>query len=268
MKNLYCFHVLSHISLDDAWKELESTGIELLYGSEEQEAKQLYGYAEGEINQSGLKSIFCIENAHLPPIDWEAQWAMQGWNYQNGLVHLNLKDFGYKDETILLQPGPGFGDLSHPTTRLMLHLMSAHIRDCCVLDIGCGSGVLSLAAVSMGASFAYGIDIDQLAIEHSIANAHLNHYEERCQFGYPADFKQPENSHPLVIVINMIISEQKEAIKVLEKLKIPPALYITSGVRKEEREEYLKQANKWSWQLLEEKCEADWMAFVFQRKGS
>ncbi len=110
-----------------------------------------------------------------------------------------------------MQPGPGFGDFSHPTTRLALQLLSRYLKEQCVIDIGCGSGILALAAATMGAQAVYGIDIDSKAIEHSIQNALLNRLEQQCTFCLANEFHWLPTSSPLLILMNMIQYEQKTA---------------------------------------------------------
>lgn len=264
MKRFYCFELYPQASLDDAWEELEDRGFELAYGSEEEEKKIIYGYVGDGQTIPSLTSIQFYYPGDLTPIDWKAQWEAHGLNFRDGLLHIPLNLFGSFTQEIRLEPGPGFGDLSHPTTHLMLHLMGRYVSHQEVVDIGCGSGILTLAAAAMGASKAYGIDIDPQAVEHSRANAKLNQLESVCQFFLPSEFNvnlQP----PLVMAINMIFSEQQEAYAALPALHSLPGLWITSGIRQEERENYLKQFSLWNGQLIDELEQEGWLGFVFKK---
>jgi len=263
MKKFYCFTVQSDISLEDAWQELEEAGVELAYGSDEEDLKLLYGYTEDEKVIKHLPSILSYQLTQLPPIDWEAQWAQHGWDFYDGAVHVNLSEFGSKDQILTLKPGPGFGDLSHPTTRLTLNLMSQQIDHQCVVDIGCGSGILTVAAVAMGAQNAYGIDIDPEAVEHSKINAALNKMEKKCRFCLPEEFHLPSQSIPILILMNMISSEQLVAWESLPALHQISSRWITSGIPLEEKEMYLKKVYQRGWKLIEEKEEEGWYAFIF-----
>eukprot|EP00897_Mesotaenium_endlicherianum_P010389 jgi/Mesen1/9379/ME000610S08685 len=82
---------------------------------------------------------------------------------------------------VVLDPGLAFGTGDHPTTRLCLH----HVARCVqpghtVLDYGCGSGILSIAALRFGAARAVGIDIDPLAVSSAQYNASLNGFDASC----------------------------------------------------------------------------------------
>lgn len=82
----------------------------------------------------------------------------------------------YSQRLILrLDPGAAFGTGSHPTTRLCLEaLEKKSLENLKVADVGCGSGILSLAALSLGAKAVCAVDIDSLAIRATIENMHLN----------------------------------------------------------------------------------------------
>ena len=82
-------------------------------------------------------------------VNWEEQWALFAESSFDGKAHIDLSQFGGAS-TLLLLPGPGFGDLSHPTTYLMLKMMQNRVQNLPVLDIGTGSGILALAALSLG----------------------------------------------------------------------------------------------------------------------
>ena len=86
-----------------------------------------------------------------------------------------LNKQGFEGNTIIIQPGSGFGTGTHPTTRLCLKwLERSDISNDSLLDFGSGSGVLAITAKKLGASFAEGIEIDPKAIDNANHNAMLN----------------------------------------------------------------------------------------------
>ncbi len=189
-------------------------------------------------------------------IDWEKQWELFAENFHDGKAHIDLSRFG-KNKTLLLYPGAGFGDLSHPTTHLMLEMMQNRIRGESIVDIGTGSGILSLAALLLGASHAIGIDIDPEAIAHAQKNSYLNNLEGQSQFLLNC----PQNLPPSVFLMNMIYPEQRE---VNPTQFIPHAkLWIVSGILKQQKETYLKQTRAWNWTPLEERQRGEWLSWTF-----
>jgi ribosomal protein L11 methyltransferase len=91
--------------------------------------------------------------------------------------------------SIRLDPGLAFGTGSHPTTRLCLEWLLEHLRaGACVLDYGCGSGILAIAAAKLGAAGVTGTDVDPQALRASADNARLN--------GAAASFVAPDALAP------------------------------------------------------------------------
>ncbi len=269
------FHLMKSADLEVVWQILERRGCQLLYSVQENDDQQIVGYLPQEVNVDTILQEYnfvrAITFAPLLTIDWEAQWAEHGLGYRDGYLHVDLRDYVPEisqqrwPHLLKLKPGPGFGDLSHVTTRLVLKLMSKYVAKQYVLDVGCGSGVLSLAALGMGATAVCGIDIDEQALEHATLNGRLNEMQELLTFVLPKECKYWLSPHePLVALMNMIQTEQTQAWKSLGSIQQRVAWIITSGVLQEEREEYLRRCKRWGWHLIEEKEESGWLGFVFK----
>ncbi|MEI8365056.1 MAG: 50S ribosomal protein L11 methyltransferase [Parachlamydiaceae bacterium] len=200
-------------------------------------------------------------------IDWDVQWATHARGYREGYLHVDLQEMTGSSTALpllKLKPGPGFGDLSHPTTRLVLRLMSSVVRHKHVLDVGCGSGILSFAASAMGAASVCGIDIDDQALIHSRLNSTEN--------GMSISFMRPEEyclqtvlkpTLPKNILMNMIQSEQCVAWNSLTPVHSSVTGVISSGILADDHQDYLKLCREWGWSLAESAEEDGWMAFRF-----
>lgn len=263
MAELFCLEVCCGMPMEEVWNNLEEAGFTIAYGEEESNRVKLYAYADSSSRFDSFSWIDRCFEYQLPEIDWKEQWQAHGMDFREGCVHVNLSQFGGGGATLKLEPGPGFGDLSHPTTGLALRLMASHLHGQPVIDIGCGSGILTLAAIALGSSIAYGIDIDAEAIIHSRKNAQLNLMGEKCCFIAPDQFKLKSSPDHYLIVMNMIFSEQRTAWDSLPSLHTLSGLIITSGITKAERDCYLEQTRMRGWQLLEEIEDNEWMAFRF-----
>lgn len=177
-------------------------------------------------------------------IDWEEQWAVHAPNFTGGRAKVVLPS----GKAFYLVAGPGFGDCSHPTTRLMLQMMTSEVKGRHVVDIGCGSGVLSMAAHHLGAASITSLDIDPLAIEHTRKNAALNGAKISTQLK-----TFPPN--PLIL-LNMITSEQEIALASLPPL--PSTTLITSGILTSQLPTYLKMHP--TWKIESQMTENNWIA--------
>jgi len=103
--------------------------------------------------------------AQFPPIRIGRLWIVPSWLDPPDPQALNLR----------LDPGLAFGTGSHPSTRLCLQWLQAHrLSSLSVLDYGCGSGILAIAAAKLGAQRVTGVDIDPLALASALENSRRN----------------------------------------------------------------------------------------------
>jgi ribosomal protein L11 methyltransferase len=276
MQKQMCFHVYTETSIEEAWEELNEAGVHTLYSSEEPDGKkEIVGTIPEGFSQNAFltqsRNINMITPFDLGEIDWTAQWATHGLDFHDGYVHLELCKLGFSKEnlskwhTLRLQPGPGFGDMSHPTTRLVLRMMNNSVQNRYVLDIGSGSGVLTLCAVALGASHAHGVDIDPEALVHAQQNAELNGMQGPASFDLPEKYRLPKDVDSAVILMNMIHSEQRVAWDSLSQVHHLPGECLVSGILETEREYYVKHSQGWGWHLKEEVEENGWLGFRFSR---
>lgn len=261
MKKHFVFRLKQGSTPDEAMIELSAFLSDLYETIDAETAEvQIGGYAEEELVPQDLTTVVLDHVSPAEEFNWEEQWASFAPDFHHGLAHIDLGPYG--GPALLLKPGGGFGDFSHPTTRLTLSLMASRVPHTTVFDIGCGSGILSIAAILLGADRAFGIDIDEEALEHSRENAELNHVEGKTIFSSTID-PAWQVSEPCVIIMNMIESEQQAAWGASSLLHTRKATLITSGILASGKEHYLKKVAGWGWTLIEEKEEDGWTGFVF-----
>lgn len=98
-------------------------------------------------------------------------WIVPSWHQAPDMSAINIE----------VDPGMAFGTGSHPTTRLCLQWLCDQVTDgCSVLDYGCGSGILGIAAAKLGAAKVTGCDIDEVAVTTASANAARNRVSNAC----------------------------------------------------------------------------------------
>ena len=140
-----------------------------------------------------------------------------------------------ESQVVVIQPSMGFGTGHHATTRLTLRaLQSLDLKDRTVLDIGCGSGVLAIAAVSLGARTALGIDIDPDALANANENAVLNAMAQTVRFEQ-RDFRDLSSRADIVLANLTGALLEKSAAKLVE-LVAPDGHLIVSGFMDTEKD--------------------------------
>ncbi|MBV7563529.1 50S ribosomal protein L11 methyltransferase [Pseudomonas sp. sia0905] len=144
---------------------------------------------------------------HIEDQDWERSW-MDGFAPMRFGQRLWIVPSWHEAPqpdavNLLLDPGLAFGTGTHPTTSLCLQWLDAQpLEGCSVLDFGCGSGILAIAALLLGAPRAVGTDIDPQALEASRDNAQRNGIaDERFPVYLPADLPQEPAD---VVVANIL----------------------------------------------------------------
>ena len=118
---------------------------------------------------------------------------------------------------VMLDPGLAFGTGTHPTTALCLAWLDGQdLQDKVIIDFGCGSGILAIAALKLGAKRVIGIDIDPQAITASRDNAQRNNVSDQLELYLPDDL--PEGVLADVLVANILAGPLRELSTSIEAL--------------------------------------------------
>ncbi|EIC2298857.1 50S ribosomal protein L11 methyltransferase [Vibrio cholerae] len=130
---------------------------------------------------------------------------------------------------VMLDPGLAFGTGTHPTTALCLEwLDNLDLSGKTVIDFGCGSGILAIAAIKLGAAKVIGIDIDPQALLASKDNAARNGVEDQIEVYLPKD--QPEGLVADVVVANILAGPLRELSPIIKGLLKPCGQLAMSGI--------------------------------------
>ncbi len=168
-------------------------------------------------------------------------WIVPSWHAPPDPAAINLK----------LDPGLAFGTGSHPTTRLCLDWLGQSVQSSDgVLDYGCGSGILAIAALKLGASLVRGVDIDPNAITASRENATFNHCDaRRLSFGSDfssLDFVRATGESPTItlVVANILANPLIILAPILVNALQPGGRIGLSGILEAQAEEVMQTYNQ------------------------
>jgi len=165
-------------------------------------------------------------------------------------------------EVLLLEPGLAFGSGSHATTRLCMEALERAVQPgSTVLDVGCGSGILSVAAMLLGAERVLGVDIDPMAVDCARENAERN--AQSCEFTQ-GDLAAGVSGQFDVVVSNIvadaIVSLSGQIAKHLE----PGGVWISAGIIDTREGDVLEALKANGWRIKDRHEEEGWVCLAAQ----
>lgn len=210
-----------------------------------------------------------VETELVPEEDWAESWKQFFKPRYVGqfLIRPTWEEATVRDGAIeiVLDPGQAFGTGDHPTTRMCLELLESTVQDSSdVADIGCGSGILSIAAMKLGAASVTAVDTDPLSIEATLENAERNHVavDGRCGKGFEP---LPQDSKYDVVVSNIISAALISLAPETARRIKAGGVWLVSGIIEANWNDVLKASERCGFQLKQVKSEGEWVAAALLR---
>lgn len=231
--------------------------------------------ALGHLQAFGLRPIGEITTRIVHEIDWAETWKTHFPVLRVGrrLVvrptwrrHRREPD----DVVLALDPGMAFGTGLHPTTRLCLAAIESLadrglLANARVLDVGCGSGILAIAAVKLGARAALGVDTDPIAIEATSANAARNRLARRIE---AREGSLPSGDGPFDVVLANLIASVLVALAPLLRDEVRPGgALLASGIFVDREAEVGAAFAEAGLDVVGRSAEGEWVALEAVRRG-
>jgi ribosomal protein L11 methyltransferase len=166
--------------------------------------------------------------------------------------------------TIVIDPGMAFGTGHHATTRACLELLERYVeKDCRVLDVGTGSGVLSIAALLLGAGRAVGVDTDPLATAAAAENAERNGVAARLSLHASLDDVDGRFDLAVANIQLNVLCDLERGIAARVR---PGGTLVASGLLREELDAW-RQRYAEDWELGDTAGDAQWVAIAARRRA-
>lgn len=258
---------IAHIDLidEELLKKDRSKAIVHVYISPEENPAEAVAFLSERYTAEGIENQIILTQCKNE--DWENNWKQYFHPIPVGeklLIRPTWEEEFEADGRAVLniEPGLAFGTGTHETTRLCLETLEKYIKPgVTVLDIGCGSGILSIAALLLGAEKAVGVDIDALAVKTAKENGLVNNLTEPKYTILQGNLTDKVEGKFDVVVANIvadvIIMFCKDVAQFLKK----GGVFITSGIIDTRENDVLEAFRKYNFKVRARHTKGGWVCF-------
>ena len=252
-------------AIDEDLLEVEADRFELKAYFDASQEKERHA-----IKKEAQDKGFEVEERDVPDQDWANDWKsyFHPISIDEGLTIVpSWEDYEPKEgeEIIILDPGMAFGSGNHATSFLCSRYLREYMKQGdTVIDIGCGSGILSLVAVKSGAEKVIAVDLDPQCMIATEENAQKNNMLDSIDTREGDLFSVVTESADVVVsnifaeVIIGMLHDVKHHVK-------PGGIYIASGILKEKLQDVMDALKEGGFELLDDKTDGDWSAVAARR---
>lgn len=219
---------------EDLLKKDRTKGIVHIYIAQDANPLEVISYIKDRLDAERIR--YTLDTANCSREDWENNWKQYFKPVKVGkklLIHpVWIEDYDPEDRKVLhLEPGIAFGTGAHETTRLCMEALEEHVDgNTVMLDVGCGSGILSVAGMLLGAKSVVGVDIDPLAVKVAKENGAMNGLNEPAFTMLQGNLTDKINGRFSVVTANIVADAIILLTPQISRFLLPGAVYIVSGI--------------------------------------
>ena len=264
---------IAHIDLID--EELvakdRDTSVIHIYISECDNAAEALEFLKERLTAEGIG--YKVEAVGVNDSDWNENWKKYFHATEIGeklAIVPSWEKYDNKDNRTILQidPGAAFGTGTHATTSLCLEMLQNYVNDCTeMLDIGCGSGILAVASVLLGAKTAVGVDIDAQSVKTAKENAEINGVTDKTEF-IVGDLAERVKGKYSVVCANIVADVVIRLLGNVKNYMEENAVLIVSGIIDLREKDVLNAAEKQGFTVTEKRYKDNWCAFALKQEDN
>lgn len=204
--------------------------------------------------------------------NWENEWKKY-FNVQKVSNSIVIKpsweEYTAKEgeKIIDIDPGMAFGTGTHETTRMCINAIEKYMKQGdSLIDIGCGSGILSIAAAHLGAQRVIAVDLDKLAVKVSKENVELNGFSDTVDVRY-GDLTEVIDEKADVIVANIIADIIAKLSENIADFMKKDGYFISSGIINDKKDFVISKLIDNNFEIVEERNDGEWNCIVCRVKS-
>lgn len=262
---------IAHIDLiEQELRDMDRNfGIIHIYVSEEDNASESIEYLRELLNAEKIE--YELVSVGVNDSDWADGWKKFFKCTEVGnrlLIRPSWEDYDKNTDRIVLSidPGAAFGTGTHATTSLCLALLEKRVKSGDrVLDIGSGSGILSIGSVLLGAEWADGVDIDAGAVKVAKENAEINGVSDKTSYQV-GDLAEKISGKYNIVCANIVADVIIRLLLDVENYMEKDAVLITSGIIDSREKDVTDAFEKFGFNIEERLTRDNWCAFVCTKK--
>lgn len=219
---------------EELLKKDRTKGVVHIYIAEDANPMEAVSFIESRLQAE--KIGYTLEIRNCSQEDWANNWKQYFRPVPVGkklMIHpVWVEDYDPGSRKVLhLEPGIAFGTGTHETTRLCMEALEQYITpDTVMLDVGCGSGILSVAGMLLGAKRVVGVDIDPLAVKVAKENGAMNGFSEPAFQMLQGDLTDRISGRYSVVTANIVADAIISLTPQILRFLLPGAVYIVSGI--------------------------------------
>lgn len=257
---------IAHIDLidEELLKKDRSRAFVHVYISPEENPLEAVAFLRERLSAEGIESE--IETNECRKEEWENNWKQYFHAMPVGkklLIRPLWEEAASQGRAVLsIEPGLAFGSGTHETTRLCLETLENYItEDTSVLDVGCGSGILSIASLLLGAKEAVGVDIDALAVKTAKENGVTNGFSEPRYTVLEGNLTDKVSGKFDVVVANIVADVIVMFCKDVGEYMKEGGVFITSGIIDTKEQQVVDAFDKYGFKIKARHSEKGWVCF-------
>lgn len=261
---------IAHIDLiDEALLKKDRSRVNIhIYIAEEENAFEAVEFLKERLRAEGIEST--VEKNGVNDSAWAENWKKYFKPTEIGnrlAICPSWESYENKENRKILKidPGAAFGTGTHATTSMCLEMLDEYIKGGeTILDVGCGSGILSIAGVLLGAKNAVGVDIDAQSVKVSRENAEINELTDKTEY-ICGNLTEQINGKFSVVCANIVADVIISLCDGIDKYMEHDALFICSGIIDLRADEVKAALQKNGFEIIKECVKENWNAYVTRK---